>query len=56
MGSEGVLMSLTLRNGMNLLDVNGLMRPSQRENTLRSFQKAALMGAAFVEFGEDEWF
>lgn len=38
--------------GMNLLDANGSMRPTQRENTLRSFQQAALMGAAFVEFGE----
>lgn len=37
---------------MNLLDANGAMRPTQRENTLRSFQQAALMGAAFVEFGE----
>ncbi|MEW5303053.1 MAG: hypothetical protein WDW38_001369 [Sanguina aurantia] len=37
-------------NGMNLLDVNGLLRPLQRENTLRSFQEAASMGAAFVEF------
>lgn len=37
---------------MNLLDACGVMRPAQRENTLRSFQQAALMGAAFVEFGK----